>query len=161
VTAGQSPIFLDDQNALSALTQNDFDSRQVVFLPPETQTTVPITNQTRVTILHCDFGLQSVNIKAEASVPSLVVVAQTYYHNWQAEVDGAPTPLLRANLAFQAVQMPAGKHTIRIFYHDRAFEIGAAISLCMWANCGIGLLLFLRRSLPPTPPDPEDEDNYL
>jgi hypothetical protein len=161
VTAGQSPIFLDDQNALSALTQNDFDSRQVVFLPPETKTVIAITNQTGAKILHSEFGLQSVDIEAEAAAPSLVVVAQTYYHNWQAEVDGAPTPLLRANVAFQAVQIPAGKHAIRIFYHDRAFEIGAAISLCMWVNCGIGLLLFLRRSLPPTPPDPEDEENYL
>jgi hypothetical protein len=161
VTAGQSPVFLDDQNALAALTQIDFASRNQVFLPPETKAIVIVTNQTAVKILHTEFGLQSVVIEAEAVAPSLVVVAQTYYHNWQAEVDGAATPLLRANVAFQAVQIPAGKHAIRIFYHDRAFEIGAAISLCMWVNCGIGLLLFLRRSLPPTPPDPEDEENYL
>ena len=161
VTTGQQPVFLDDQNALLALTRSDFDSRQVVFLPPETKAVVIVNNQTAAKILHVEFGLQSVSIEAEAAAPALVVVAQTYYHNWQAEVDGAPTPLLRANVAFQAVQMPAGKHAIRISYHDRAFEIGAAISLCMWVNCGIGLLLFLRRSLPPSPPEPEDEENYL
>jgi uncharacterized membrane protein YfhO len=90
-----------------------------------------------------------------------VVVAQTYYHNWKAEVDGVSVPLLRANAAFQAVQMPAGKHTIHLFYQDRAFEIGAAISVCMWANCFVTLLLIQRRSMAPTPPDPDDEENHL
>ena len=161
VTAGQKPVFIDDSSMDSPLRNPSFDGSKIVFLPEQYRLLVTVSNQTDAKILSSTFGLQSVTIKAEASAPSLVVVAQTYYHNWEVEVDGAPTPLLRANVAFQAVQMPAGKHAIRIFYHDRAFEIGAAISLCMWVNCGIGLLLFLRRSLPPTPPDPEDEDNYL
>jgi hypothetical protein len=59
------------------------------------------------------------------------------------------------------VQVPAGRHQLQLFYHDRAFELGAAISLCMWVNCFITLLLLLRRSWPPTPPDPDDEDNYF
>ncbi len=161
VTAGQKPVFLDDAKALQALTQNNFEGDKIVFLPPEIKSFVTVSNQTSAKILESKFGNQTVDVVVEAQAPSLVVVAQTYYHNWRAEVDGAPTPLLRANVAFQAVQIPAGKHTVHLFYRDRAFEIGAGISLCMWANCGITLLLILRRSLPPTPPDPDDEDNYL
>jgi hypothetical protein len=52
-----------------------------------------------------------VDIEAEAAEPSLVVVAQTYYHDWRADVDGQPTHLLRANHAFQAVQVPAARIT--------------------------------------------------
>jgi uncharacterized membrane protein YfhO len=85
-----------------------------------------------------------VDVEVEAQEPSLVVVAQTYYHNWRAEVDGNPTPLLRANVAFQAVQIPAGRHAIHLFYRDRAFEIGAAISICAWVFCCGGLLLQFR-----------------
>ena len=161
VTAGQKPVFLDDQKILTTLTQNDFDGGKVVYLPEQSRSFVTVSNQTAAKILNSTFGNNFVDIEAEAAAPSLVVVAQTYYHNWQAEVDGQPAPLLRANVAFQAVQIPAGTHKIHLFYHDRAFEIGAAISICMWANCFISLLLIQRRAGPPAPLDTDDEDNYL
>ena len=144
VTAGQKPIFLDDTNALWAMTRNDFDGRKTVILPPEARSAVTITNQTSAKILATIFGNNSVDIEARAGGPFLVVVAQTFYHNWQAEVDGQPTPLLRANLAFQAVQIPAGKHQIHLAYRDPAFAIGAKISLAALVLCA---LMFFRRRL--------------
>ncbi len=144
VTAGQKPVFLDDQNALAALTQTDFAGGKVVFLPPEMKSFVTVSNQTIAKILDSKFGDDTVEIEAQADKPSLVVVAQTYYHNWRAAVDGAPVTLLRANVAFQAVQIPAGRHKIHLFYRDRAFEIGAAISICAWGFCCGGLLLQFR-----------------
>ena len=56
----------------------------------------------------------------------------------------------------QGWSVSAGKHRIHLAYRDRAFQIGAAISVCLWVNCGVGLLLFLRRSRS-TPPEPENE----
>ncbi len=149
VTAGQQPVFLDDQNALAALVQNNFDGCKIVFLPDEFKTIVTVTNQTAAKILKSKFGDATVDIEAKAAAPSLVVVAQTYYHNWRAEVDGVPAPLLRANVAFQAVQIPAGKHAIHIFYRDHAFEIGAVISLCAWIFCLAGLFGFIRKKESP------------
>jgi uncharacterized membrane protein YfhO len=64
----------------------------------------------------------------QATAPSLVVLSQTFYHLWQAEVDGQRIPLLRANLAFQAVQIPAGAHQLKLIYRDRNLTIGAGIS---------------------------------
>jgi uncharacterized membrane protein YfhO len=89
--------------------------------------------------LNSKFGTQTVDAEVEAAEPSLIVVAQTYYHNWRAEIDGHPTPLLRANVAFQAVQVPAGSHKIHLAYVDRAFEIGAAIAIAAWPGCLIVL----------------------
>ncbi len=111
-------------------------------------------------MLNSKFGTQNVDADVEAAAPSLVVVAQTYYHNWRAEIDGQPAPLLRANVAFQAVQVPAGKHQVHLFYHDRAFEIGAAISLCMWVNCLVSYLTLRRRELPPSPALAGDGDCF-
>jgi hypothetical protein len=144
VTAGQKPVFLDEQKTLAALTQNDFDGGEVVFLPEQSKMLVTVTHPTAAKILKSNFGDDTVDIEVQADAPSLVVVAQTYYHNWQAEVDGNATPLLRANVAFQAVQIPVGRHTIHLFYRDRAFEIGAAMSICAWAFCCVSLLLQFR-----------------
>jgi hypothetical protein len=160
VTAGQKPVFLDDANSLRALTQNDFDGSKMVFLPPEAKSLVTVSNQTAATILNSKFGNDTVDIEAEAVESSLVVIAQTYYHNWRAEIDGQAAPLLRANVAFQAVQVPAGTHKVHLFYHDRAFEIGAAISLCMWVNCLVSYLALRRRELPPAPAQADDDDYF-
>ena len=79
-------------------------------------------------------------------------MAQTYYHNWQAEIDGRSATIFRANHAFQAVLVPPGKHQIHFFYQDRTFQIGAAISVAMWVNCLAGPLLFWLRPDPAAKP---------
>jgi hypothetical protein len=145
VTAGQKPVFLDDAEMLRALTRPDFDSRSIVYLPPSAKPLVTVTGPAEARVLAAKFGTQSVDIEVEVTDPALVVVAQTYYHAWRAYVDDRPSPLLRANHAFQAVQIPAGKHQIHLAYEDRAFEIGAAISVCLWVNCLICLPLMRRR----------------
>jgi hypothetical protein len=147
VTAGQQPIFLDDDAALAALAQNDFDGSRMVILSPAAKASVTVAGQTAAKILHSQFNLQAVDAEIEAVEPSLVIVAQTYYHNWRAELDGQPVPLLRANVAFQAVQVPAGAHKLHLFYRDRAFEIGAAISGCMWVNCLVSIAAMRRRGV--------------
>jgi hypothetical protein len=151
VTAGQKPVFRDDADTLRALTQPDFDGGKMVFLPPEVKSLVTVTNQTAVRVLSSQFKTQRADIEVEAAEPSLVVVAQTWYHNWRAYVDGRPAPLLQANHAFQAVQVPAGRHSIRLAYEDRAFQFGAAVSICMVVNCFIFLHLLRKRQFRPQP----------
>jgi uncharacterized membrane protein YfhO len=137
-------MFLDDTNTLWTLGRNDFDGGKIVFLPPDEKPFVTVTNQTSVKFGLVKFGYNGVEIVADANEPSLVVVAQTYYHNWRATIDGQPAKLLRANAAFQAVQIPAGGHIIRLIYRDRAFEAGALISGIGWI-CGLSVLVVLRR----------------
>jgi len=141
VTAGQKPVFLDDDKTLEALTQPDFNGNKIVFLPPEEKLLVTITNQTSARVTNVRFGNQSVDADIVAAEPSLVVVAQTYYHDWRAFVDGHQTPLLRANHAFQAIQVPAGTHQIRLAYEDRAFETGASVSIVAWLVCLLALFI--------------------
>jgi hypothetical protein len=147
VTAGQKPAFLDDAGTLGALTQPDFDGGKIVFLPPDEKPFVTVTNQTSARILNSKFGNQTVDVEVEAAQPSLVVVAQTYYHNWQAVVDGLPAQLLRANHAFQAVEVPAGRHQIHFYYRDGAFEAGAAVSIVAWLGCLICLARLTRKKI--------------
>lgn len=140
VTAGQKPIFLDDGYTLGALTESNFDASKVVFLQPEARQLVTVTNQTEANVLNSKFENQNVEIEAEAAAPSLLVISQTFYHNWQASVDGHASPLLRANYGFQAIQIPPGKHHIQLIYKDHAFEIGAFFSIVAWFVCLFCLL---------------------
>ena len=145
VTAGQRPVFLDDTNTLWVFGRNEFDPVHTVYLPLAAKGSDWPANPASASIRHLKFSNHAVDFEAESSGPALAVVAQTYYHNWQAEIDGQPAPLLRANVAFQAVRLPAGKHQVQLRYRDRAFEIGAAISLCGWAGCLAGCVALRRR----------------
>jgi hypothetical protein len=149
VTAGQKPIFLDEIGTLQIVESKDFDGSKMVFLPLEAKPLVTVTNQTDAHVISFKFGTQSVEIEAEASAPSLVVVAQTFYHNWVASVDGQKTPVLRANYGFQAIQIPQGKHLVRLVYQDHAFELGAMFSIVAWLGCLIGI--FAVRPVPKSP----------
>jgi hypothetical protein len=147
VTVGQKPVFLDDADTMRALTQPDFDGSKIVLLPQEDKSLVTVSNQTDAKILVSTFGNRNVEIEVEGTEPAAVVVSQTYYHNWRAEIDGKPTALFRANHAFQAVLAPSGKHRIHLYYQDHAFEIGAVVSMITWLGCLICLFPLQGRNI--------------
>ncbi|HEX7653298.1 MAG TPA: YfhO family protein, partial [Verrucomicrobiae bacterium] len=142
VTAGQKPVFMSDGDVISNFGHNNFDGAHFVFLPTNAAALVTVTNASEARILSQKFGTQTVNIEAEATLtsPALVVIAQTYYHHWHAQVDGREAPLLRANYAFQAVQIPPGRHTILLYYRDGGFQVGIILMIVALVNVGFILV---------------------
>ena len=57
-----------------------------------------------------------------------LVLSDSYYPGWEAEVDGVPVPIHRANMAFRAVVVPEGKHTVEFRYRPDSFYYGAGVS---------------------------------
>jgi hypothetical protein len=137
VTGGQKPVFADAGQTLQALGQAEFDPRTTVFLPPEERAMVSVTNASTPGVSIREFGASRVRVDVEAAEPALIVVCQNYYHNWRAFVDGRPAVLLRANHAFQAVEVPAGRHEIRLVYQDGWFFAGSIVSLATLTGCAI------------------------
>ena len=144
-TAGQRPIFASDAAMLEKLNSVDFDPRHTVYLPMSAQNQVTVTNGSQVKISSKNLARNTAQLAVEASAPALVVIAQSFYHNWHAYVDGQPVPLLRANHAFQALQVPAGQHTITLHYEDWMFRLGATISALTLLGCLTSLLMKPRR----------------
>ena len=135
VTAGQSPVYLDDTNALLAMIRPGFDARKSVILPMDARPWISATNWASPRIVPGRRAAELVELDLETDKPSMVVFSQTYYHPWRAYVDGRPVPLLRANYAFQALEAPAGHHRVRLVYEDWVFRLGAAISGLLLSFC--------------------------
>jgi hypothetical protein len=53
-----------------------------------------------------------VEMLAKSKAGGLLVLHDTYYPGWIAEMDGKSAPILRANRLFRAVEVPAGTHHV-------------------------------------------------
>lgn len=135
VTAGQEPIFANATNTLRALASADFNPTQVVYLPDTLRPLATVTNAAQARVLSTRWSTGSVLIEVEAEAPAWVVLAQTYYHPWKAFIGERELPIRRANHAFQAVEIPAGRHTIQLRYVDNAFQLGVVLSLAGLLLC--------------------------
>ena len=58
----------------------------------------------------------------------MLVLSDSYYPGWTAQVDGAPSPILRANGLYRAVAIPAGRHQVVFEYRPSSFRNGAWLS---------------------------------
>jgi diamine N-acetyltransferase len=71
-----------------------------------------------------------------------VVFAETHYDGWRVTVDGDAVEPVRANVAFTAVKVPAGRHAIERRYAPPRFAAGLAGALAT----AVLLLLLARRT---------------
>jgi hypothetical protein len=74
-----------------------------------------------------------------------LVLLDSFYPGWRAEVDGRETPVRPANAAFRAVAVDPGRHEVRFSYRPASVISGGAISLAAIALTAVGLLLGRRR----------------
>jgi uncharacterized membrane protein YfhO len=57
-----------------------------------------------------------------------VVLADTFTPDWTATVDGRSAPVWRANVAFRAVPVPAGRHEVVMRYRPPSALWGMALT---------------------------------
>jgi hypothetical protein len=79
----------------------------------------------------------------EAPRPGLIYAAESSMPGWTARVDGREVPILTANFAFRAVEVPAGPVEIEMTYWPPGLTAGLAVSAA--ALAALALLLTLGR----------------
>ena len=94
-------------------------------------------------------GRITVQLDQPAPAGSALVVSENFYPGWQAEVDGQPAPVGRAQYTFIGVPLKAGARTVELQFVDPAFARGkmltlVALSLTLLLIVG-GLVLDRRR----------------
>jgi hypothetical protein len=67
-------------------------------------------------------------IEADAPANGFLVIADTFYPGWTAEIDGTAVPIYRANLAVRAIPVTKGHHVARLHYEAPSWRTGLTIS---------------------------------
>lgn len=70
----------------------------------------------------------------------LLVLSELDYPGWQAEVDGDPAQLVRADYLLRALCVPAGEHRVELVYDPPLLKVGLAVTgLALLWVAGIAL----------------------
>jgi uncharacterized membrane protein YfhO len=83
---------------------------------------------------------ECVKLEVDAGSVGYLVLTDTYYPGWEAEVDGQTVPIYRANLTSRAIALDAGHHQVVFNYRPHTFYTGTAISLLTLLATIIGLI---------------------
>jgi uncharacterized membrane protein YfhO len=93
------------------------------------------------------YGERRVEIATDADADALLVLLDAMAPGWTASVTGAPAPILTANVAFRAVRVPAGRHTVTFSYTPPHWHLGIGVTLAALgvSSCWLGLALMAGR----------------
>jgi hypothetical protein len=143
----------DGIQGLMALIDPAFDPRREIVLPEGRPAAAPagFRGQARVVRESAD----RVQLEAELSAGGYVVLVDGHDPGWRVRVDGRPADLLRANVAFRAVAVPAGRHAVEMVYRPTAALAGLVVSGITLAALVVAFATpFVRRRLNPAAPAP-------
>lgn len=72
--------------------------------------------------------LNEVQIRVDAPRAGLLYCSESQMSGWTATVDGHDAPILAADYAFRAVEVPQGTHKVRLRYRPPGLTAGLALS---------------------------------
>jgi hypothetical protein len=138
---GRARVVEDTDQALRQMLSDAFDPHAEVLLG--SGRALPPAGTFEGTARIADRAADRVSIDVEASHDGYLVLVESYAQSWRATVDGAPAAVLRANAAFRAVAVPAGRHRVEMAYRPRMVAWGLALcastlagALAWWLCCG-------------------------
>ena len=108
---------------------------RVVLVPqnapitPRPMTAFPPPSPARASVSHWEPGKMSINLEPAPTDSSYVLIAENWYLDWSATVDGHPGQVLRGDNSLLTVPVSAGARRIELSYHSRVIARGIAIGL--------------------------------
>jgi hypothetical protein len=111
----------------SSLVQGNGDDK--ADATPEPGLTMQQASGTQPKVTITRYADSVVEIDVATDKAGIVVLHDLYYPGWEAHVDGAPAAVLRANILFRGVEVPAGHHKVEFAFRPLSLaNLGSAAS---------------------------------
>lgn len=140
VPASGIRLAADERDELAMLSAPDFDPTRTVVLSgtPPAQPSGREAPAGPARVSGFEQGINTVALRADADVPSVLVLSQAHYPGWKAFLDEREVPVLRVDYGFTGVAVGPGTHRIRFALEPRSLRIGAFLSGAAFV-LGVGL----------------------
>jgi hypothetical protein len=117
-------IVRDELEAETRLHDSRFDPRSTVVVESEH----PLPDSPGGEVAWKVVATDRLDLEVTAKGPACLVVADTDYPGWEATIDGQAAPILRANLAFRALEVPPGTHRVEFRFRPASARNGLIAS---------------------------------
>jgi len=126
-----------------------FTNDQPITPEPLKQMELPPPSPSRAAVTAWEPGGMTVTLDPGPPQPSYLLVAENWYPDWQATVDGRPAQVLRGDYALITVALPAGAKVVKLAFRSKLYELGRTLTIGSLAALLIALLVAV--VLPPPP----------
>lgn len=123
---------------LSKLASPSFNPHQTVLVSDPLPASVqPSSNSVSGTVEFTSYSPKRVELKANATAQSILLLNDKFENGWSVTVDGQPAPMLRCNFLMRGVHLPPGKHDVVFTYKPQStiffVSLGATIfGFALW-----------------------------
>jgi hypothetical protein len=128
LTIGQQPVVASSQQMSGRIAQSDYDPRAIVLMPPEFSGKLDAPDGLAARIVSQQIEEHRIVAEVETEGATILRILQSWYPHWRATVDRSPVPVYCADFAFQAIEIPAGRHQVELRFQDSSFLLGQSIA---------------------------------
>ena len=145
--------YLSDDSAFDAVNRGALDfGREVALVDPAAVGPIEMRCSPQGVLLSGEarivkYETQEVRVEVLTAKSAYLVLMDTYFPGWRATVNGARVEILRANYAFRAVKLAAGRHEVVFEYAPISFKAGVCLSLAGVVIAGFMFFAFPRKRL--------------
>jgi hypothetical protein len=136
---GQAVVEPNFQKTLDLLAGPDFDPARQVVVASLPAGFAPAAD-CRGTVHWRRRDPEHLALDVTVTAACLLVLSEVDYPGWQAQIGGAPAPILRGDGILRVVALPAGAHEVTLDFRPVSVRIGEAVSTFTLLAAG-GLLL--------------------
>ena len=108
---------------------------RVVLLAPDAPVQPPAFSEapppgrSKATVTNWTAGGMTIALDPAPEQPSYVLVAENWYPDWRAAVDGTPVEILRGDYTLITVPVPAGARTVELTFRSPEYARGKVLSI--------------------------------
>jgi hypothetical protein len=126
-------VMKDQSRILEILKQPDFDAREKIFLdetPPKMPSdTLIVASEPVIPAKVLDDEVNRFSVEVEMQKDGFLVLSENYYPAWKAYVDGKEAKIYKADYLFRAIYLNKGRHTLRLVYDSKNYNIAKSWTL--------------------------------
>ena len=135
VVGGALRVDQPDDAIIPTMLDARFDPRRLLLVPGDAPvgrdslSQLPPPVDIPVTVREMRPGHLQLALARPTTDSAYVYVAENYFPDWRATVDGRPAQVIRAQVSLMAVPVPPGAQRVELQFHSDSYALGRTITL--------------------------------